>query len=112
MSFPRKYIVYGFVIVSCIVGTIIGLAVTQLKAAPTFESTPTPTPYIGPPSLLTIPTLDINAAIEHVGLDQQKRMDVPQDVNNVAWYKLGPLPGQPGNAVLAGHLDSKTGPAV
>ena len=28
------------------------------------------------------------------------------------WYKRGPRPGAPGPAVLIGHLDSRTGPAV
>src|SRR5439155_6234823 len=28
------------------------------------------------------------------------------------WYAEGPAPGQPGPAVLAGHVDSRAGPAV
>lgn len=39
-------------------------------------------------------------------------MDVPKRWENVAWYKPGYEPGVPGNAVIAGHLDSDTGPAV
>jgi LPXTG-site transpeptidase (sortase) family protein len=39
-------------------------------------------------------------------------MDVPKDANNVAWYELGYKPGENGNAVIAGHLDTKTGPAI
>jgi LPXTG-site transpeptidase (sortase) family protein len=34
-------------------------------------------------------------------------------VEEVAWYNLGPQPGEPGNAVIAGHLDDYRGrPAV
>lgn len=39
-------------------------------------------------------------------------MGVPSNYTDVAWYQDGPTPGTPGNAVIDGHLDSKTGPAV
>jgi sortase (surface protein transpeptidase) len=39
-------------------------------------------------------------------------LDVPTNVWDVAWYRLGPRPGEIGNAVIDGHLDSATGPAV
>lgn len=40
-------------------------------------------------------------------------MGVPERVENVAWYSLGPQPGEAGNAVLSGHLDDYKGdPAV
>lgn len=38
-------------------------------------------------------------------------MDVPKRFDTVGWYRLGVRPGELGNAVLAGHLDAKTGPA-
>ena len=28
------------------------------------------------------------------------------------WYRLGPRPGEPGSAVILGHVDSTSGPAV
>jgi hypothetical protein len=28
------------------------------------------------------------------------------------WYALGPRPGDPGSAVILGHVDSKGGPAM
>lgn len=66
----------------------------------------------GTPRLLSIPEIGVEARVESVGLDEEKEMDVPRDPNNVAWYMFGARPGQKGNAVLAGHLDSDTGPAV
>jgi len=39
-------------------------------------------------------------------------MAVPSNYTDVGWYEPGPAPGSPGNAVIAGHLDSTTGPAV
>ena len=39
-------------------------------------------------------------------------MGVPSNYTDVAWYQDGARPGNPGNAVIDGHLDSKTGAAV
>ncbi|MGH9857640.1 MAG: class F sortase [Acidobacteriota bacterium] len=78
-------------------------------------SIPQPEPVAvkaAPPHFFTIPALGIRTAVELVGLDAKRRMDVPQDPDQVAWYMHGPPPGEEGNAVIAGHLDSTTGPAV
>jgi LPXTG-site transpeptidase (sortase) family protein len=65
------------------------------------------------PTRLIIPSLDIDAPIEGVGQTEAHQMGVPSDVDAVAWYNLGPQPGEPGNAVMAGHLDDVRGrPAV
>lgn len=61
------------------------------------------------PATLIIPKLEVNASSESVGMDDQGRMDVPQNVVNVAWYNLGVKPGQKGNAVFAGHFDKPDG---
>jgi sortase (surface protein transpeptidase) len=52
------------------------------------------------------------AAVEHIGLAPDGAMDVPGRYDTVGWYNLGARPGEVGNAVMAGHLDSKTGPAI
>ena len=65
------------------------------------------------PSRLTIPKIGINVSIESVGLDKEKRMDVPTDDLDVGWYKYGTIPGEKGSAVIDGHFDTKAGgPAV
>ena len=64
------------------------------------------------PKELVIPSLQVRAPIEAVGKTEDGAMDVPQNVWNVAWYEPGPKPGEKGQAVIAGHYDSKTGPAV
>jgi hypothetical protein len=60
---------------------------------------------------LRIPALGLMTAIEPVGL-HAGAMDVPTNVWHVGWYHLGPRPGAVGNAVIDGHLDSTTGPAI
>ena len=82
-------------------------------------TTPPPVPTAAPeaaglPVRLQIDTrtVKVDAAVEEVGHTDKGTMGVPKAWENVAWFKLGTRPGQPGNAVIAGHLDSKTGPAV
>jgi LPXTG-site transpeptidase (sortase) family protein len=65
-----------------------------------------------PPTRLVVPSINVNAAVEQVGMDSQGRMGVPSQAGNVAWFKLGATPGDVGNAVIAGHLDWTNGPAV
>ena len=64
------------------------------------------------PSRLLIPRIGVNARIESRGLDAYRNMLTPRDFHDVAWYNLGPAPGQPGNALMNGHVDWWTGSAV
>jgi LPXTG-site transpeptidase (sortase) family protein len=65
------------------------------------------------PIRLTIPRLNVDAAIEDVGLTSQGAMDVPKGPADVAWFDLGSRPGEKGSAVIAGHEGWKDGiPAV
>jgi len=59
------------------------------------------------PVTLLIPKIGVNAAVESVGLDPTGALATPTTAFRVAWYDGGPLPGQPGNAVIDGHLDSR-----
>src|SRR3989338_7815462 len=53
------------------------------------------------PVRLKVPKINIDATIEYVGLTPQGAMGVPRGPVNVAWYQLGPRPGEEGSAVLA-----------
>jgi sortase A len=64
------------------------------------------------PVRLIIPELMINSQIEYVSEDAEGRMDVPSNYDNVGWYSVGTIPGELGQSVIAGHLDSVSGPAV
>ena len=61
---------------------------------------------------LVIPTIGIDAVIGPVGLDREGRMAAPGRLDSVGWYSPGPSPGQPGDAVIAGHLGFASEPAV
>jgi LPXTG-site transpeptidase (sortase) family protein len=64
------------------------------------------------PVRLVIPRIAVDATVESRGLDAGRNMLTPADYHDVAWYNLGPAPGQPGNALLNGHVDWWTGSAV
>lgn len=74
--------------------------------APTATPTPTPVPE---PKNFSIPKINVFAPVAPVGVDETGKMELPQNINEVGWYSLGFKPGEPGNAVIAGHLDSTTG---
>ncbi|MDB5258961.1 MAG: peptidase sortase [Candidatus Taylorbacteria bacterium] len=60
------------------------------------------------PVQIVIPAAGVNARILSVGLTSTGNMDTAKGWENVGWYKLGPMPGQAGSAVIAGHYE--TGP--
>ena len=65
------------------------------------------------PKTLNIPKLGINAKVQYVGLNFENEMDAPSNNNDVAWFSLGVVPGKKGSAVIAGHLNGKSGePAI
>lgn len=67
----------------------------------------------GIPIRLKIPSINVDAALESVGLTGEGRVDVPKDLVNAAWFNQGPRPGEKGSAVIDGHFGSKNGvPAV
>lgn len=65
----------------------------------------------GSPLRLTIPAINVNAGIQHVGITPKGEMGVPSNTLDVGWFDLGPRPGERGNAVIAGHLDGEHGAA-
>jgi LPXTG-site transpeptidase (sortase) family protein len=57
----------------------------------------------GLPIRLKIQKINVDAVIDYTGLTADGAMDVKKDPDKVAWYSLGPRPGQIGSAVIAGH---------
>jgi sortase (surface protein transpeptidase) len=61
---------------------------------------------------LTIPVIGVGTPLLRLGLEPDRSMEVPGDFDLAGWFAEGPAPGQPGLAVIAGHVDSRSGPAV
>jgi sortase (surface protein transpeptidase) len=64
------------------------------------------------PVRLEIPAIGVGAPLLRLGLEPDGAMQVPGDFARAGWFAEGPAPGQVGPSVIAGHVDSKTGPAV
>jgi hypothetical protein len=64
------------------------------------------------PVRLWIPAIAVSTPLVRLGRLPDGRLQVPRDWDTAGWYDGGPRPGQPGPAVVLGHVDSKTGPAV
>jgi sortase (surface protein transpeptidase) len=72
---------------------------------PAAADEPAPAP-VAEPVGLQIPSLDVEAPVVDVGLEDDGGMEIPEDVSTVGWYELGVAPGEQGTAVIAGHVDS------
>ena len=64
------------------------------------------------PIVLDIPAIGVLAPLTSLGLNPDGTVQVPSEWQEPGWYHLGPTPGQLGAAVILGHVDSVTGPAV
>ena len=74
--------------------------------------TVTPQRLEAPTWRLVIASIGVDAQIEPVGLDAQHAMASPSSLDTVGWFNQGPLPGQPGDAVIDGHYGLPSTPAV
>ena len=64
------------------------------------------------PVRLVIPEIGVATRLVRLELEPDGGMQVPEDFGDAGWFAGGPVPGQVGPAVIAGHVDSRTGPAV
>nr|WP_274388144.1 class F sortase [Salsipaludibacter albus] len=64
------------------------------------------------PVTVEIPTIGVETSLVDLDLDQGGRLEVPDDPARAGWFVRGPKPGEDGPAVIAGHVDSRVGPAV
>ncbi len=95
-------------------------AIAAMQTPPSFDELPLPPPPppfvvpapVGLPMRVVIPTIGLNASVERVGLLPDNSPGTPQDYANTAWFEGSARPGEVGNAVLNGHVDSTRGPAV
>jgi hypothetical protein len=65
-----------------------------------------------PPRQLSISRIGLRARIVRVGLTRDRALEVPPDTRFAGWWSGGARPGEPGPAVIDGHVDTSTGPAV
>jgi sortase (surface protein transpeptidase) len=64
------------------------------------------------PVRIDIPKIHVTSSLDRLGRAADGTVEVPSDWQVAGWYAPGPRPGDPGSAVILGHVDSKSGPAV
>ena len=64
------------------------------------------------PRWIRIPAIGVSAPMVALGLNADRTLEVPRRWGDTGWYTGGPKPGERGPAVIAGHVDSTSGPAV
>jgi hypothetical protein len=68
--------------------------------------------HAAPPRRIEIPAIGVSAPVIALGLNRDGTLQTPRVWAETGWYKPGPEPGERGPAVVVGHVDSTTGPAV
>jgi sortase (surface protein transpeptidase) len=81
----------------------------RAKHAPRRKAVPVQMPE---PVRILIPEIGISAPIIPVGLNPDRTLQVPTSFSVAGWFTRGPEPGEPGPAVIVGHVDSIDGPGV
>lgn len=65
------------------------------------------------PASVLIPAIGVSTpALVPLGIAADGTMQAPADFDRAGWFTGGVAPGERGPAVIAGHVDSRTGPAV
>lgn len=81
-------------------GLRISLAESGLRAA------------VPAPTRVRIPSIGVDSELALLGVDGAGVLVPPTDFDRAGWFSGSPLPGEVGPAVIAGHVDSRDGPAV
>lgn len=87
-------------------------AVTRPISTPGASAPGVVTSQPSEPLRLRIPAIDVNTALQPLGLLADGTLQPPSAWQTAGWYRDGVIPGKSGPAVIVGHVDSLSGPAV
>ncbi|MER7945516.1 class F sortase [Streptomyces sp. NBC_01685] len=92
-------------------------ASASASPAPSASASATKAPLGLPPSdpkRISIKSIAVDAPFTPLSIGSSGQLDAPpaNDANLAGWFKDGATPGERGTSVVAGHVDTKTGPAV
>jgi hypothetical protein len=59
-----------------------------------------------------LPAVGVRSALVELDVGQDGALQVPADPAVAGWFVRGAAPGEPGPTVIAGHVDSRSGPGV
>lgn len=89
-------------------------ATGPLGAPPTLALTADPPAEyaVAPPVRISIPDLGIAQTLIGLRVGLDGALQVPSEWMDIGWWSGGPAPGEPGGAVIAGHVNGGGEPAV
>jgi len=80
-------------------------AARGFRSARGYRATPVPV-------RIDIPKIGVSSSLIRLGRAPDGTVEVPKPSEVAGWYAPGTRPGDPGSAVILGHVDSTRGPAV
>jgi hypothetical protein len=93
------------------IGGVVAVADAVRDAAPADGWAPADTAPV--PVSVEVPSIATASPLIDLGLDAAGELEVPEDFDLAGWFTGGGRPGEAGAPlVIAGHVDSFTGPAV
>jgi len=95
-------------------GSVAGYADPAHDRTAVTPPAPAPEPPVptAAPVMVLIPSINVHRPVEAVGLDGHGAMENTVNLWNAGWYKGGPVPGAPGDAVIEGHAGYPDAPLL
>jgi len=130
LSWLRRRLLAVAALGAGLVAIAVGTAGLVLSAAPAAPPVPRPAAIPAPsgqavrpaslatapqparPVWLSVPTLGVRTRLVYLGLNKNGTLQVPASTAVAGWFTGSPRPGAVGSAVIAGHVDSHTGPGI
>lgn len=94
--------------------SVAGYADPAHYRTPVAPPAPAPEPPVptAAPVMVLIPSINVHRPVEAVGLDSHGAMENTVNLWNAGWYKDGPVPSAPGDAVIEGHAGYPDAPLL
>jgi sortase (surface protein transpeptidase) len=88
-------------------------ATDRISAIPGPPASPGTATHVQP-TTLSIPAIGLKVNLVDLGLNSDRTLQAPADYQKAGWFAAGPAPGDAGGppAIIAGHVDSPSGPAI
>jgi Sortase domain len=130
LSWLRRRLLAVAVLGAGLVAIAVGTAGLVLAAAPTAPPVPRPVaipvpsgflalpaslataPQPARPAWVSVPAIGVRTKLVYLGLNKNGTLQVPASTAVAGWFTGSPRPGAVGSAVIAGHVDSHTGPGI
>jgi hypothetical protein len=126
----RRRLLAGCALAAGLLAMAVGTAGLILAAAPAAPLVPRPAPIPAPsgravlpaslasapqaaqPVWLSVPAIGVRTRLVDLGLNENGTLQVPASTAVAGWFTGSPRPGAVGSAVIAGHVDSRSGPGI